>query len=69
MYVDIGSVISIYPAVQFGKLHHRTLEKENILLLKKSVGTFEAKNTKRVIEELYWRLETILCSICTINKP
>ena len=46
---DIGWVISLYAAVQIGKLYQRTLEKENILLLKEHASNFEAnKNNRRI---------------------
>ena len=39
--LDIGLTISIIPVAQIRKLHHKTLEKENILLLKENAGNFE----------------------------
>lgn len=42
----IISVISIFPVVPIGKLQHKTLEKEGILLLKKNAGM--EKKTKKL---------------------
>ena len=42
----IVSVISIFAAVPIGKLQHKTLGKEEILLLKKNVSNFKGNNTK-----------------------
>ena len=39
--LDIGLTISIIPVAQIRKLHHETLQKENILLLKENAGNFE----------------------------
>ena len=32
--LDIGLAVSIFPVAQIRNLHHKTLEKKNILLLK-----------------------------------
>ena len=45
---DIGSVISIFPALQIGKLHHQALEKEKNLLLKQDAGNFWEKSKKYI---------------------
>ena len=42
----IVSVISIFAAVPIGKLQHKTLGKEEILLLKKNVSNFKGNKTK-----------------------
>ena len=38
---DTGFAISIFQVAQIIKLQHKTLKKENILLLKKNAGKFE----------------------------
>ena len=39
--LDIGLTISIFPVAQIRTLHHKTIEKENILLLNDNTGNFE----------------------------
>ena len=39
----IGSLISIFPAVPFGKLHYRNGEKEKIEFLKRQLGIWKQK--------------------------
>ena len=50
---DIGSVILIFPAVQIGKVHYRTLEKQIKLLFKEIASNFDTnKKTLGVIKKL-----------------
>ena len=52
----IGSIISYLPAIQYGQLFYREIEKEKIVALKQSQGNFEAtmalSNTAR--DQLLW---------------
>ena len=52
----IGNLTASLPAVPFGKLHYRSLEREKISALKISKGDFDAKMTlsKSAIEDTKW---------------
>ena len=39
----LGKFIGSFPAVQFGKLHYRSLEREKVQALKLSKGNFDKK--------------------------
>ena len=41
LWFDIGLAILVFPVAQITKLRQKTLEKENILLLKENAGNFE----------------------------
>ena len=57
----IGTIVSSFPAVKFGKLHHRYLECGKSEALKFSKGNFDsyAKLSKAAHEELIWWMENI----------
>ena len=38
---DVGLAVSVFPVAQIRKLHHKNVEKENILLLNENAGDFE----------------------------
>ena len=52
----IGKIVSSLPAVQFGKLHYRDLERNKIQALKNSKGNYEATMTLSLLarELLNW---------------
>ncbi len=41
----IGTLVSMFPGVEFGPLHYRALERDEDLALKMAGGNFEAKMT------------------------
>ena len=58
----IGSVISLFPAIPFGKLHHRALEKDKTNALKKFAGNFDKQISQiscKASMELHWWLKEI----------
>ena len=67
----IGSLISLFPVIPFGKLHYRNLEKEKTEFFKKSAWDFETKVciSTFAIDELKWRLHAIANAINNINIP
>ena len=59
----IGSVISLFPSIQFGKLHYRALEKDKTNALKKFAGNFDKQISQisyKASMELHWWLKEIL---------
>ena len=57
----IGMLVSCLPGVQFGKLHHRNLEIEKNLALRKHKGNYEAQLalSSTAKDELTWWIETV----------
>ena len=56
----IGSVISLFPAIPFCKLHYRTLEKDKTNALKKFAGSFDNQISQvsyKASMELHWWLK------------
>ena len=68
----IGSVISLFPAIPFGKLHYRALEKDKTDALKKFAGNFDKQISQigyKASMELPWWLKEIP-KVCTnIHLP
>ena len=65
----IGSVISLFPAVPFGRLHYRVLEREKTSLLRNAGGDFDVKTNSLndfVKDELNWWLESIPKAVADI---
>ena len=53
----IGSVISLFSAIPFGKLHYRALEKDKSNALKKFAGNFDKQISQvryKASMELHW---------------
>ena len=53
----IGSVISLFSAIPFGKLHYRALEKDKSNALKKFAGNFDQQISQvryKASMELHW---------------
>ena len=67
----IGSLISLFSVIPFGKLHYRNLEKEKTEFLKKSAWNFETEVcvSTFAIDELKWWLHAIPNAINNINIP
>ena len=67
----IGSLISLFPVIPFGKLHFRSLEKEKAEFLKQAARNFEAKVCISTFEteKLKWRLLAIPNAINNKNVP
>ena len=65
----IGPLISLFPAIPFGKLHYQNLEKEKTKFFKKSTSNYEAKACMStfVTDELKWWLHAILNAMNNIN--
>ena len=65
----IGPLISLFPAIPFGNLHHRNLEKEKTKFLKRSASNYEAKVRMSTFatDELKWWLHAILNAMNNIN--
>ena len=58
----VGSVISLFPAIPFGKLHYRALEKDKTNALKKFAGNFDKQISRisyKASMELHWWLKEI----------
>ena len=57
----IGKLIAAMPAMQYGTLHYRILEKEKIQALKSNRGHFDRRMrlTEEAMEELHWWLDNI----------
>ena len=58
----IGLVISLFPAIPFGKLNYRALEKDKTNALKKFIGYFDKQISQisyKLSMELHWWLKEI----------
>ena len=58
----VGSVISLFPAIPFGKLHYRALEKDKTNASKKFAGNFDKQISQisyKASMELHWWLKKI----------
>ena len=67
----IGKLVATFPAVTFGKMHYRELEKEKIQALKRFKGNFEEKIylSEKARKDLNWWYNNITSSIEYIHKP
>ena len=68
----IGSVISLFPAIPFGKLHYRALEKDKTNALKKFAGNFDKQISQisyKASMELHWWLKEIPKPCTNIHLP
>ena len=67
----IGYIISSLPAVTYGALYYRALEKDKVEALKISKGNFEAKMqiSPKARYELKWWLANFNTSFNTIEHP
>ena len=68
----IGSFISILPAVPFGSLHYRNLERFKIASLKKSKGNFEAYIDcfpDILKQDLFWWIDNLPNSMSKLAIP
>ena len=55
-WVCLGNIVASFPAVTFGALHYRHLERDKIGGLKDHKGNFEGKIrlSWKVISEIHW---------------
>ena len=68
----IDSVISLFPAIPFGKLHYRALEKDKTNALKKFAGNFDKQISQisyKASMELHWWLKEIPKACTNIHLP
>ena len=67
----IGYIISSLPAVQFGALYYRSIEKDKSNALKASKGTFKANMSLslKALDQLKWWIDHIDHSLTLIGKP
>ena len=68
----IGTLVSLFPAMPFGKLYYRNLENEKMTALKLKKGNYNAKLQKlgnEAIKELQWWLKNIPLANRAINLP
>ena len=69
----IGTLISVFPAVEFGPLYYRELERQKIEGLRQNYGNFEASTniTEIMRSQIRWWIENIESSCKLINhkKP
>ena len=66
----IGMLVSLFPAVQLGKLYYRQLENEKIMALRKSRGDFDSKIILSQIakSDLQWWLDNLSISQSPISR-
>ena len=68
----IGSVILRFPAIPFGKLHYKALEKDKTNALKKVAGHFDKQISQisyKASTELHWWLNEIPKACTNIHLP
>ena len=67
----IGKIVSTFPAVQYGPLFYRTLERDKIAALKANRGHFDRKMTLSIEAkgELQWWVEHVTSSFAPIRRP
>ena len=68
----IGSVISLFPAIPFGKLHYRALEKDQTNALKNFAGDFDKQISQisyKASMERHWWLKEISKACTNIHLP
>ena len=67
----IGYLVSSLPAVQFGALYYKSIEKDKIMALKASKGNFKGKMSlsAKAKHELNWWVDNIDHSFNLIRKP
>ena len=67
----IGNFTAAFPAMLFGKLHYRQLERQKIEALKVSKGNIDKKLiiSKAFLDDLQWWLDNIMISFRTIKVP
>ena len=68
----IGSVISLFPAIPFGKLNYRALEKDKTNALKMFAGNFDKQISQISYEasmELHWWFKKIPKACTNIHVP
>ena len=68
----IGTLVSLFPAMSFGKLYYRNLEKKKIVAPKPKKGNYNTKLHKLGKEaknELQWELRHILLANRSIYLP
>ena len=66
----LGKFTSSFPAVQFGKLHYTSLEREKIQALKLSKGNFDKKMkvSSTVKEDIVWWYKNIANAFNFISR-
>ena len=67
----IGKLVAAFPAVQFGPLYYRSLEKDKILALKNNAGHFDRKTklSQAAKIELQWWIFNIHSASKPLNQP
>ena len=68
----IGLIISLFPAIPFGKLHYRALEKDKTNALKRFIGSFDKQISQisyNLSMELHWWLKEIPKACTNIHLP
>jgi len=67
----IGNIMASFPAVPFGKLFYKCLEKEKTAALKRNRGNFDKLMSLSVLAqaELTWWTENIMSSFRCIEVP
>ena len=67
----IGSLISLFPAILFGKLHCQNLKQEKAEFLRKSAWSFETKVCicTFATDELKWWLHAVPNALINLNTP
>ena len=66
----LGKMVATFPAVQYGKLHYRELEKEKIKALKKNNGNFDSMMSlsPQAKADILWWLHNIHTSVRDIRR-
>lgn len=66
----IGLMVAAFPAVEYGKLHYRSLEMEKSSALKRNRGNFEAKMTITISmkNDLYWWINNVHRQVRVIDR-
>jgi hypothetical protein len=65
----IGTLVSMFPGVEFGPLYYRSLEHDKVTTLKFAAGDFEKKMALFLgsIDELKWWITALPTAFRTIN--
>ena len=66
----LGNIVASFPAVTFGPLHYRHLERDKIRGLKYHKGNFEGKisSSAKAVSEIHWWINNIDNSCHHINS-
>ena len=66
----VGTMVAYLPAMKFGKLHYRALERDKIVGLRKHHGNFNSQISlsSRANQNIQWWLDNVNSSGCEIDK-